>query len=63
MSVNTIKPSAQAGNLSLKAEVDALLVELGVEPVSYTGGPVGQLIGRAPGTGRHDAGRTAAGDR
>src|ERR1700721_1311635 len=48
MSVNTIKPSAQAGNLSLKAEVNALLVELGVEPVSYTGGT---LVARTPITG------------
>ena len=48
MSVNTIKPSAQAGNLSLKAEVDALLVELGVEPVSYTGGT---LVAKTPITG------------
>src|SRR6202048_4094062 len=48
MSVNTIQPSAQAGNLSLKAEVDALLVELGVEPVSYTGGT---LVAKTPITG------------
>ena len=48
MSINTIKPSAQAGNLSLKAEVDALLVELGVEPVSYTGGT---LVAKTPITG------------
>ena len=48
MSVNTIKPSAQAGNLSLKAEVDALLVELRVEPVSYTGGT---LVAKTPITG------------
>jgi aldehyde dehydrogenase (NAD+) len=38
MSVNMIKQSAQSENLSLKPEVDTLLVELGVEPVSYTGG-------------------------
>ena len=48
MSVNTIKPSAQAGNLSLKAEVDALLVELGVDPLSYTGGT---LVAKTPITG------------
>jgi aldehyde dehydrogenase (NAD+) len=48
MSVNTIKPSAQAGNLSLKAEVDALLAELGVEPISYTGGT---LVAKTPITG------------
>src|ERR1700677_3731543 len=38
MSVNMIKQSAQTENLMLKAEVDTLLVELGVEPASYTGG-------------------------
>jgi hypothetical protein len=38
MSVNTIKQSAGTGKLTLKAEVGALLTELGVEPVRYTGG-------------------------
>src|ERR1700692_415248 len=48
MSVNMIKQSAQSENLSLKAEVDTLLVELGVEPVSYTGGT---LVAKTPITG------------
>lgn len=39
------KKSAHAKDLSLKAEVDALLIELGVEPVSYTGGT---LVARTP---------------
>ena len=38
MSVNMIKQSAKVGNLTLKADVDALLLELGVEPVRYNGG-------------------------
>ena len=42
------KQSAQAKDFSLKAEVDALLVELGVEPVSYTGGT---LVAKTPITG------------
>ena len=48
MPVDTIKPSAQAENLSLKSEVDALLVELGVDPISHTGGT---LVARTPITG------------
>ncbi|TCU69258.1 aldehyde dehydrogenase (NAD+) [Bradyrhizobium sp. R2.2-H] len=44
----SVKPSDQAGKLSLKAEVDALLVELGVEPASYTGGT---LVATTPITG------------
>jgi hypothetical protein len=35
MSVNMTKQSAQSENLSLKPEVDTLLVEIGVEPISY----------------------------
>ena len=35
MSVKMTKQSAQSENLSLKPEVDTLLVELGVEPISY----------------------------
>ena len=42
------KQSAKTKDLSLKADVDALLVELGVEPVSYTGGT---LVARTPITG------------
>jgi aldehyde dehydrogenase (NAD+) len=38
MSVNMIKQSAQSVNLSLKPEVDTLLIELGVDPISFTGG-------------------------
>jgi aldehyde dehydrogenase (NAD+) len=48
MSVNTINPTAEAENLSLKADVNALLVELGVEPISYTGGT---LVAKTPITG------------
>ena len=48
MSVNIIKQSAQSENLSLKAEVDTLLLELGVEPISYTGGT---LVAKTPITG------------
>src|ERR1700733_14501729 len=48
MSVNMIKQSAQSENLSLKPEVDTLLVELGVEPISYTGGT---LVAKTPITG------------
>src|ERR1700693_4722219 len=48
MSVNMIKQSAQTENLSPKPEVDPLLVELGVEPVSYTGGT---LVAKTPITG------------
>src|SRR6202041_2567377 len=48
MSVNMIKQSAQSKNLSLKPEVDTLLVELGVEPTSYTGGT---LVAKTPITG------------
>ncbi len=48
MSVNTVKPSAEAGNLALKAAVEALLVELGVEPVRYTDGT---LVAKTPITG------------
>ena len=36
------------GNLTLKAEVGALLTELGVDPVSYTGGT---LATKSPITG------------
>ena len=46
MSVNLTKQSAH--NLSLKPEVDTLLVELGVEPISYTGGT---LVAKTPITG------------
>src|SRR5258705_11017223 len=42
------KQSAHAKDLSLKAEVDALLAELGVEPISYTGGT---LVAKTPITG------------
>ena len=42
------KQSAQAKDFSLKVEVDALLVELGVEPVNYTGGT---LVAKTPITG------------
>jgi hypothetical protein len=45
MSVNMIKQSAKAGNLTLKADVDALLLELGVEPVRYYGGT---LVAKTP---------------
>src|ERR1700737_1838617 len=48
MSVNMIKQSAKAGNLTLKADVDALLLELGVDPNSYTGGT---LAAKSPITG------------
>jgi len=48
MSVNVIKQSAESENLSLKPEVDTLLVELGVEPASYTGGT---LVAKTPITG------------
>ena len=48
MSVNMIKQSTQTENLSLRAEVDTLLVELGVEPASYTGGT---LVAKTPITG------------
>src|SRR6202453_1584705 len=48
MSVNMIKQSAPGENLSLKPEVDTLLVELGVEPISYTGGT---LVAKTPITG------------
>jgi len=48
MSVNMIKQSIQTENLSLKAEVDTLLVELGVEPISYAGGA---LVAKTPITG------------
>jgi len=48
MSVNTINPTAEAENLSLKADVNALLVELGVEPIGYTGGT---LVAKTPITG------------
>jgi aldehyde dehydrogenase (NAD+) len=48
MSVNVVKQSAQSENLSLKPEVDTLLVELGVEPISYTGGT---LVAKTPITG------------
>jgi len=46
MSVSMIMPSAQ--NLSLKAEVDALLAELGVAPVRHSGGT---LVAKTPITG------------
>jgi len=48
MPVEPIKPSAPTEKLSLKAEVDALLVELGVEPISHSGGT---LVARTPITG------------
>ena len=48
MSVNMIKQSAKAGNLTLKADVDALLLELGVEPVRKNGGT---LVAKTPITG------------
>jgi L-aminoadipate-semialdehyde dehydrogenase len=48
MSVNMIKQSAKAGNLTLKAGVDALLLELGVEPARYNGGT---LVAKTPITG------------
>ena len=48
MPVDTIKPSAPAENLSLKSEVDALLRELGVDPISHSGGT---LVARTPITG------------
>src|SRR5580658_2911411 len=48
MSSNMIKQSAQTENLSLKAEIDTLLVELGVEPISYSGGT---LVAKTPITG------------
>jgi aldehyde dehydrogenase (NAD+) len=48
MPVDTIKPSALAANLSLKSEVDALLLELGVDPISHSGG---KLVARTPITG------------
>src|SRR5580692_9544697 len=48
LSVNMIKQSAQSENLSLKPEVDTLLVEIGVEPISYTGGT---LVVKTPITG------------
>ena len=48
MSVNVIKQSAESENLSLKPEVDTLLVELGVEPISYAGGA---LVAKTPITG------------
>jgi hypothetical protein len=57
MSVNMIKQSAESENLSLKPEVNALLVELGVEPISYTGGtlvaktPITSEVDSQPGTG------------
>jgi aldehyde dehydrogenase (NAD+) len=47
-SVNVTKQSAEGENLSLKPEVDALLVELGVEPISYAGGT---LVAKTPITG------------
>jgi aldehyde dehydrogenase (NAD+) len=59
MSVNMIKQSAESENLSLKPEVNALLVELGVEPISYTGGtlvaktPITGEVDSQPGTGPH----------
>jgi len=40
--------SVLTGNLPLKAEVDALLVELGVDSVRYTGGT---LVAKTPITG------------
>jgi aldehyde dehydrogenase (NAD+) len=43
-----IKQSTKAGNLTLKADVDALLLELGVEPVRYKGGT---LVAKTPITG------------
>ena len=45
MPVDTIKPSAPAENLSLKSEVDALLLALGVDPISHSGGT---LVARTP---------------
>jgi aldehyde dehydrogenase (NAD+) len=48
MSANMIKQSAESENLSLMPEVDTLLVELGVEPISYTGGT---LVAKTPITG------------
>ena len=48
MSSNMIKQSTESENLSLKAEVDALLVELGVDPASYTDGT---LVAKTPITG------------
>ena len=45
MSVNMIKQSPQSENLSLKPEVYTLLVEIGVEPISYTGGT---LVAKTP---------------
>jgi aldehyde dehydrogenase (NAD+) len=48
MSASTINPSAGTGNLTLKAEVGALLTELGVDPNSYTGGT---LAAKSPITG------------
>jgi hypothetical protein len=38
MSTNMIKQSTQSENLSLKPEVETLLIDLGVEPVIYTSG-------------------------
>jgi L-aminoadipate-semialdehyde dehydrogenase len=48
MSVNMIKQSTHSETLSLKPEVDTLLVELGVEPIRYTGGT---LMAKTPITG------------
>src|SRR6202050_1933252 len=48
MSANMIRQSARSEDLLLKPDVDTLLVELGVEPISYTGGT---LVAKTPITG------------
>lgn len=48
MPLDTIKPSAPAEKLSFKAEVAALLAELGVDPASHSGGT---LVAKTPITG------------
>jgi len=48
MSVESIKPSAESGTISLKSEVDALLLQLGVDPLSHHGGT---LVAKTPITG------------
>ena len=51
-----IKQSAQSENLSLKPEVDTLLVELGVEPISYTCVYRKLKLGRSDGEARRGSG-------
>jgi len=48
MSIDTIKPSTEAEALSLKSEVDALLLQLGVDPIRHSGGT---LVSKTPITG------------